>query len=92
MTEFEMIDTLSASTAYVVIYKLIPVIVLDRKRQMGVELLPWRWHILSIRFDAGRGIGAGTCGLGDVFPPDDLGSGPYTQFIIIYKPCIIATF
>ena len=32
-----------------------------------------------IPFDAVRGISAETCGLDDVFPPDDLGSGPYTQ-------------
>ena len=31
---------------------------------------------------AGRGISAETCGLDDVFPPDDLSSGPYTQSII----------
>ena len=52
---------------------------------MGVSLLPWLWHMLSIPLEAGWGISAETCGLDekrDVFPPDDLGSGPYTQFII----------
>ena len=34
---------------------------------------------------------AETCGLDDVFPPDDLGSDPCTPFII-YIPHIIATF
>ena len=34
--------------------------------------LPWRWHILSIPLTAGRGTGAETCGLDDVFPHDDL--------------------
>ena len=34
---------------------------------------------------------AETCGLDDVFPPDDLSSGQHTQFIIIHIPCIIAT-
>ena len=58
---------------------------------MGVLLLLWRWHILSIPLKAGRGIGAETCGLDDVFPPDDLGSGPCTSFII-YIPHIIAAF
>ena len=29
-----------------------------------------------------RGISADTCGLDNVFPPGDLGSGPYTQCII----------
>ena len=38
---------------------------------------------------AGRGRSAETCGLDDVFPPDDLGSGPYNPFII-YIPYIIA--
>ena len=36
----------------------------------------------SIPLKAGRGISAETCGLDDVFPPDDLGSGPCTPFII----------
>ena len=38
---------------------------------------PYRWL-----WTAGRGISAETCGLDDVFPPDDLSSGPYTQSII----------
>ena len=54
-------------------------------------LLPWRWYILSILLKAGRGISAETCGLYDVFPPDDLGSGPCTPFII-YITHIIAAF
>ena len=40
-----------------------------------------RWHILSIPLAGGRGMSTETCGL-DVFLPDDLGSGPYTPFII----------
>ena len=40
---------------------------------------------------AGRGISAETYRLDDVFPPDDIGSGPYTPFII-YTPHIIAAF
>ena len=47
--------------------------------------------ILSIPLDAGQGISTETCGLDDVFPPDDLGSGPNTPFII-YMAYIIATF
>ena len=55
-----------------------------RTRTGGWEvwLLPWRWHILSIPLKAGRGISAETCGLDDVFPPDDIGSGPCAPFII----------
>ena len=52
----------------------------------------WRWHTLSITLEAGRGISAETCGLDDVFSADDIGSGLYTHFIIIYIPCIIAAF
>ena len=49
----------------------------------------WRWHILSIPLEAGQGISAETCVLDDVFPPDDLGSGPYIPFTI-YMPYILA--
>ena len=62
----------------------------DTKKPL-LRLLPWLWHILSIPLEAGRGISAGTCGLDDVFPPNDLGSGPCTPFII-YIPHIIAAF
>ena len=37
---------------------------------------PWRWHILSIPLTTGRGTSGETCGLDDVFPPDDIGSLP----------------
>ena len=37
-----------------------------------ITLLPWRWHIISTPLKASRGISAKTCGLDDVFPPDDL--------------------
>ena len=65
--------------------------VIPKTRTGGWEfwLLPWRWYILSIPLKAGRGTSAETCGLGDVFPPDDLGSGPCTPFII-YIPHIMA--
>ena len=62
-----------------------------RKGGWGFWLLPWRWHILSIPLKAGRWISAITCGLDDVFPPDDLGSGPYTPFNM-YISDVIATF
>ena len=45
-------------------------------RRVGVWSLPRRWHILSIPLTTGRGTSAETCGLDDVFPPDDLGSRP----------------
>ena len=47
------------------------------------------WYILSIPLEAGRGISTETWRLDDVFPPDDLGSGSFTPFII-YVPYIIA--
>ena len=44
------------------------------------------WHILSIPLTTGRGTSAETCGLDDVFPPDDLGSRPEAlcKYICIY--------
>ena len=51
---------------------------------MGVWSLPWRWHILSIPLTTGRGTSAETCGLDDVFSPDDLGSRPEALLIHIH--------
>ena len=56
---------------------------------MGVLITPWRWHIFSIPLKAGQWISAESCELDDVFPPDDIGSGPYTPFIT-YIPYTIA--
>ena len=50
--------------------------VLESNRRVGVWSFPWRWHIRSILSMTGRGISAETCGLDDVFPPDDLCSRP----------------
>ena len=77
-----MIDNKKNPTAYIVIYKLITLWFLDYNRRMWVSLLPCHWHILPIPLEAGRDISTETCRLADVFPPDDLGCGPYTQFII----------
>ena len=46
---------------------------------MGVQSLPWRWHFLSTLSKAGEGINTETCGVDDVFPPDDLSSGLKAQ-------------
>ena len=58
-----------------------------------MQSLPWRWPILSIILAAGRGISTEICGLDDVFPLNDFGSYPFTQFIIIfhtmYHSCIL---
>ena len=42
------------------------------------------WHILPILIKASRSISAETCGLDDVFPPDDLRFGPAILFMSIY--------
>ena len=46
--------------------------------------------IVSSQLKAGRGISTETCGLEDVFPPDDLGSGPCAKFIISIPHIIVA--
>ena len=59
---------------------------------MGVLLLPWRWHILSIPSKTGRGISAETCGLDDVFPPEDRCSDPETHMLMyVYMYFYIST-
>ena len=75
ITEFGITDK-NSSTAYIVLYKWIDTWFLDSNRRVGVWSLPWRWHILSIPLTTGRATSAETCGLDDVFPPDDLGSRP----------------
>ena len=75
ITEFGITDK-NSSTAYIVLYKWIDTWFLDSNRRVGVWSLTWRWHILSIPLTTGRGTSAETCGLDDVFPPDDLGSRP----------------
>ena len=57
---------------YVILHKLIDTWFLDSNRRVAVWSLPWRWDILSAPFTTGRGTGAESCGLDDVFPPDDL--------------------
>ena len=73
ITEFGIADK-NSSTAYVILYELIDTWFLDSNRGVGVWSLSWRWHILSIPFTTGRATSTETCGLDDVFPPDDLGS------------------
>ena len=83
-TEFGIIDSKNASTAYVILYESIDIWVLDSNRRMGVWSLPWRWHILSIPLTTGRGTGAETCGLNGAFPPDDVCSRPEALCLYIY--------
>ena len=79
ITEFEIIDSKNSSTAYVILYELIDLLVLDSNRSVGVWSLLWRWHTLSILLTTGQGISADTRGLDDVFLPDDLCSRPETR-------------
>ena len=84
ITEFGITESKNSSTAYVILYELIDTWFLDSNRRVGVWSLPWRWHILSIPLTTGRGTSAETCGLDDVFPPDDLGSHPDALCLYIY--------
>ena len=81
-----LFDSKNSSTAYVILYELIDTWFLNSNRRVGVWLLPWRWHILSIPLTTGRGTSAKTCGLEDVFPPDGLCSRleALCQYIYIY--------
>ena len=87
ITEFGITDK-NSSTAYIVLYKLNGLThdFWTRNRRVELRSLPWRWHILSIPLTTGRGTSAETCGLDDVFPPDDLGSRPEAlcKYICIY--------
>ena len=76
--QLRSLELLMAKTPllHVILYELIDIWVLDSNRRVGVWSLPWRWHILSIPLTTGRGTGAETCELDDVFPPDDLCSCP----------------
>ena len=92
ITEFEKIDTKNSSIAYVVMYKLITYWLSDYNRRMGVLNTPMALaHPLHPIKRRSRNKRRKTCGLDDVFLPDDLGSGPCTPFII-YIPHIIAAF
>ena len=49
---------------------------------------------IDYNLEADRRTSAETCGLDDVFPPDDLGSGLYTSFFYthtIYFSCILGS-
>ena len=84
ITEFGITDNKNSSTAYVILYELIDTCFSDSNRRVGVWSLSWRWHILSIPLTTGRGTSTETCGLDDVFPPDDLGSCPEALCWYIY--------
>ena len=77
---FGIADNENSSIAYIMLYELIDTWILDSNRRVGVWSLPWRWHILSIPLTTGRGTSTETCGLDDVFPPDD----PSRSSVLIY--------
>ena len=92
IAEVGIIGSKNSSTAYVILYELIDTWFLNLNRKVGVWSLPWRRHILFIPFTTGRGTGAETCGLDDVFPPDDLCSRPealckYIYMHFLYEFC-----
>ena len=91
-TQLRSLELLIAktSTADVRLYEMIDIWVLDSNRRVGVWSLPWRWHILSIPLTTGRGTGAETCGLDDVFPLDDFCSRPEVLCLCIFI-CILYT-
>ena len=92
ITEFEIIHSKNSSTAYVILYELIDLCVLDSNRRVGVWSLPWRWHILATLLRADRGISADTCGLDDAFPPDALFPSRNSVLTYIYPDaCILHT-
>ena len=91
ITDFEIVDSKNSSTTYV--YALwIALLVLDSNRRLGVWLPPWRWHIISILLIAGRGKSVDTCGLDDVFSPDDLCSQKTKNSVLIYIFSYMYTF
>ena len=93
ITQFGITDKHS-STAYVILYELIDTWFLNSNRRVGVWSFPWRWHNLSIPLKTVRGTSAETCGLDDVFPPDDddLGSRPEALLIYIYIYVCVCAF
>ena len=66
--------------------------VLELEQEYGSVITPMALAHPLHPIRSSRAISAETCRGGDVSPPDDLGSGPYTQFIIIYIYFIIAAF
>ena len=73
---------MNSFTAYVVMYRFITWWLLDYNRRMGVlatpKALAHPLHPIRSRSRNKRR----NCGLDDVLPLDDIGSGPYTSFII----------
>ena len=56
--------------------------VLGLEYENGSLITTMALHFPSIQLEAGRVISVETCRLADVFSPDDLGSGPYTQLLL----------
>ena len=73
--DFEMIDTKNSPAVYVEMYKLITYFFWTGTGRWAFQLLQLCWHhfhFRSIPLEAGRGTCAETCGLDDVFPPDNI--------------------
>ena len=65
---------------------------IDSNRRVGVWSPSGRWHSLSIPLTKGRRTDAETCGLDDVFPPDDLCSRLETIYIYINIYALLHAF
>ena len=72
ITQLRSLELLTANTPLLHMLYYMNWLTHDFWTRTGGWEFPWRWHILSIPLTTGRGTGAETCGLDDVFPPDDL--------------------
>ena len=89
ITVFEITDT---KTPPLLMWKCINWLRIFFTRTRGWEFYYSHGTVISSpsHDEAGRGISAKSCGLDDVFPPDDFGSGPYIPFIIYIRYMIAA--
>ena len=77
-----MIDTKNSITAYLILYKLIDLWVFASEQEGGSFITPMALaHPLHL-IKTGRGKSAETCGLDDVFPPEDRCSDPVTHMLM----------
>ena len=72
ITECNTIDTRNSSTVYILLYKLRVECFPDQTAEGGTPLTPMVPAHLSIPLIIGRGTCTKTCGIGRMFPLDDL--------------------
>ena len=83
ITKFDIVDSKNSTSVYVILYWLTYEF-WTRTGGWDFHYLLWLWHILATLLMAARGISAETCGLGDVFPSDDLCCRPEILCWYIY--------